>query len=279
VRERPTWATTLAANEASLSSVRDRVLAGADLQTGQTVLDLGAGTGLLTFGALARVAPHGRVISLDRDPGCLDAISRRAAARGLYRDRIQVVAGLADALPLADAAVDAVVVRSVLVYVGDRAAAAGEIRRVLRPGGRVSAFEPLPGRLHESGGVDWRPVWAVRLALERLVEEQRRSPRDRAVAEASAEELASAFRSAGLADVEVQLDETAKSPPADPAAHFDLLRLPGDPSPDDPPWHARLRALFAEADLRAYVEHAVREARRGRYRVVLPSLYLRARRN
>lgn len=277
MRELPTWATTLSEHEAVLDRVRDRVLDGAAVRPGQKILDLGAGTGLLTFGALPRVAPTGRVVALDRDPGCLDEISRRAAARDLLGTDVVVAAASAEAIPLADCAVDAVVVRSVLVYVPDRERAASEIARVLKPGGRLSVYEPLPGRIQENAAPSWRPVWAVRLALERLISEQQSSPRHRPVAEFTAEGLAAALRDAGLEDVAIENSSSVKIPPSDQVAHFDLLRLPGDPSPDDPRWHARLRMSFSEADLRAYVEQAVAEARRGRYRIVLPAFFLRAR--
>jgi SAM-dependent methyltransferase len=54
-----------------------------------------------------------------------------------------VVVGDALSLPLPDECGDAVVARSVLIYVEDKAGAAAEFHRVLRPGGRVSIFEPI----------------------------------------------------------------------------------------------------------------------------------------
>src|SRR5450756_1987753 len=130
VRERLTWATTLSEHEAGLGDVRDRILEAAALRAGQTVLDLGAGTGLLTFGAFPRVSPGGRLIAVDRDPGCLDTVSRRAASIGALGQGILVAAGSADAIPLVSSVVDAAVIRSVLVYVGDRPTAAAELARV-----------------------------------------------------------------------------------------------------------------------------------------------------
>jgi SAM-dependent methyltransferase len=56
---------------------------------------------------------------------------------------LHVVVGDAVSLPIPDECVHAVVARSVLIYVVDKAGAAAEFHRVLRPGGRVSIFEPI----------------------------------------------------------------------------------------------------------------------------------------
>ena len=53
----------------------------------------------------------------------------------------------AERCPLAAASIDAVVMRSVLIYMPDRGAAAGEIARILKPRGRVVAYEPINRRM------------------------------------------------------------------------------------------------------------------------------------
>jgi arsenite methyltransferase len=123
-----------------LSQIRDRVLAGATLCPGQDVLDLGAGTGLLASAALTEVAPDGRVIAVDRSRAALAEISVAGWSR-LHR-----IVGDAHRIPLACCSVDAVLTRSVLIYVDDLVAALGEIARVLRPGGRLSVCEPINSR-------------------------------------------------------------------------------------------------------------------------------------
>jgi arsenite methyltransferase len=127
--------------------VRDRVLAGARLRPDMSVLDVGAGTGLLAVGARRRVGESGRVIALDTSTDALAECARSGLALGL-------VVGDTVALPLPDQCVEVVVMRSVLIYVADKARAASELHRVLRPGGRVSLFEPINSQYKSLADVD-----------------------------------------------------------------------------------------------------------------------------
>ena len=140
------WNEWLAAQEKvagpQLARTRDIVLAHAALRPGETVLDMGAGRGLIALGAAERLGPNGRVIACDLDAACLAAL--RAAARRVGRGgQVCVLEADITALPLAAASVDVATTRSVLELVPDRPAAASEAFRVLRPGGRISCFEPL----------------------------------------------------------------------------------------------------------------------------------------
>ena len=123
---------------AELAQWRDRVLDGAKIDLGEAVADVGAGTGLLTLGAVERVGPDGDVIALDISVDALEELRAHTAAAN-----ISYLVGQADVLPLRDASIDVVVTRSVLIYVDDKAEVAREFERVLRPGGRVSLFEPI----------------------------------------------------------------------------------------------------------------------------------------
>jgi ubiquinone/menaquinone biosynthesis C-methylase UbiE len=126
---------------AQLGKTRDRVLDGAKLEHGDAVADVGAGTGLLTLGAAERVGPDGDVIALDISVDALEELRAHTRAAN-----ISYLVGQADVLPLRDASLDAVVTRSVLIYVDDKAGAAQEFARVLRPQGWVSLFEPINSR-------------------------------------------------------------------------------------------------------------------------------------
>lgn len=92
---------------------------------GTDVLDLGAGTGKLTEAAL--LVPGVRVTAVDPDPDMLAELSRRNPG-------IDIRVGPAEAIPLADASVDAVLVGQAWHWF-DLTVAVPEIARVLRPGG------------------------------------------------------------------------------------------------------------------------------------------------
>jgi arsenite methyltransferase len=124
-----------------LSQTRDRVLDRAELREGETLLDVGCGEGLIGFGALERGA--GSVIFSDVSTDLLDFCREAATDLGVL-PRCRFVEAAADDLgPIDGESVDVVTTRSVLIYVEDKAAAFAEFARVLRPGGRVSVWEPI----------------------------------------------------------------------------------------------------------------------------------------
>jgi arsenite methyltransferase len=126
---------------AKLAETRDHVLDRAELHEGETLLDVGCGEGLIGFGALERGA--GAVIFSDISTDLLD-FCRTAATELEVLDRCRFVEASADHLASIEReSVDVVATRSVLIYVDEKAAAFGEFARVLRPGGRISLWEPI----------------------------------------------------------------------------------------------------------------------------------------
>ena len=122
-----------------LAAFRDGVLDRAAIVEGDVVLDVGTGTGLVGLGALDRVGPTGRVVFSDVSAALLDECRRHADP-----ERSTFVRADADDLgAIPDGSVDVVTTRSVLIYVTRKAAAFAELHRVLRPGGRLSIFEPI----------------------------------------------------------------------------------------------------------------------------------------
>jgi len=124
-----------------LGTTRSRVLDRAELAAGETLLDVGCGDGLIAFGAVERGA--GLVIFSDISQDLLEESRRLAEELGVL-DRCRFLLAPADDLhELGDESIDVVTTRSVLIYVDDKESAFREFHRVLRPGGRVSLFEPI----------------------------------------------------------------------------------------------------------------------------------------
>ncbi len=145
-----------------LVPIRQRVLDNARIAPGDIVLDVGAGDGLIAFGALDRVGSNGHVILSDVSDD-LVSHARSVAAELGAGDRMSFVRAAAEDLaPISDTSVDVVTTRSVLIYVDDKAGAFRGFNRVLRSGGRVSLFEPInnyfPDSPDEFWGFDARPV-------------------------------------------------------------------------------------------------------------------------
>ena len=106
---------------------------------GERVLEIGPGTGYYTLDMAEWVGPEGRIEIFDLQQEFLDHTMRRAAERGLAN--VVPTQGDATALPYEDASMDAVVLNAVLGEIPEPTAALREVRRVLRPGGRLLVGE------------------------------------------------------------------------------------------------------------------------------------------
>jgi SAM-dependent methyltransferase len=106
------------------------------IEPGETVVDLGSGAGTDLLLAARRTGPSGRAIGVDMTAAMREVAIRSAAAAGLG-GVVEVRAGLLESLPLADASVDVVISNGVINLAPDKERAFREIRRVLRPGGRL----------------------------------------------------------------------------------------------------------------------------------------------
>jgi ubiquinone/menaquinone biosynthesis C-methylase UbiE len=126
-----------------LYPIRDRVLANARLAQGEVLLDVGAGDGLIGFGALSAVGERGRVIFSDVSEELVETCRTLAAELGELKRCGFLTAAATDLSALGDSSVDAVTTRSVLIYITEKPRALAEFHRVLKPGGRLSMFEPI----------------------------------------------------------------------------------------------------------------------------------------
>jgi len=157
---------------AALSPVRERLLTRSALSAESTLLDLGCGDGYIGFGAL-RANLARRVLFVDISQPLLDEVRQIAGQMGVA-DNCVCLHESAEALQsVGDASVDAVVGRSVLIYVTGKQQAFAECHRVLRRGRWLSIFEPInrftfpepPNRLW---GVEVTPVTLLAASVKQL---------------------------------------------------------------------------------------------------------------
>ncbi len=106
---------------------------------GERVLDVAAGTGLVTAELIRQGAAH--VTALDQSEAMLDAARARCRRDPALAERVELVPGEAERLPFDDGAFDVLTFTYLLRYVDDRAATMRELARVMSPGARIGMLE------------------------------------------------------------------------------------------------------------------------------------------
>ena len=235
---------------AIVERIRDRVLDAAQITPGMQMLDVGAGEGLIGFGALDRVGPFLRVILADISEPLLNAAKDQAAKRG-YLEQCEFLLTPAESLEgVADISCDVLTTRSSLAYVADKASALRQFHRVLKPGGRISMAEPIfqDDAVHlaaltqflESQPVDDAKTAHMRL-LQRTKAAQLPSTRDEILKNSltnfSERDLLNLCQQAGFEGIHLELHiDVRKREPSSWDAFIDTAQRPNVPT---------LREIFA----------------------------------
>jgi arsenite methyltransferase len=149
----------------------------ANLQPGETVLDLGSGGGLDCFLAARQVGEGGSVIGVDMTPEMLARATQ--AARRLELKNVEFRQGYLEALPVADQSIDVVISNCVINLSPDKPQVLHEIFRVLKPGGRISISDTVTNRpvseAQRQDMQDWCGCTSGALPLEAYETELRRA--------------------------------------------------------------------------------------------------------
>jgi ubiquinone/menaquinone biosynthesis C-methylase UbiE len=173
----------------------ERLVLAAELLPGEQVLDLACATGVVGRLAASSVGETGAVTGLDLLPGMLEVARKQAQS---IRPAITRVEGNAMQMALPNAGFDVVLCQQGLQFFPDKVTALADVRRVLKPGGRVllSVWRPIersPGvaalqRALERHAPDTAPMLAIGFSLS------------------SAEELRAYLSKAGFRDVRITIE-------------------------------------------------------------------------
>jgi arsenite methyltransferase len=145
------------ANLASFAGTGNPFLFG-DLHPGEQVVDVGCGAGVDTLMAAQQVGPSGQVVAVDMTAEMREKTQEGARLMGLAN--VDVRAGFAEALPVADGFADVIISNGVVNLCPDKRAVFGEMLRVLKPGGRIQIGDILVHKEVPQGAKDDIALWS-----------------------------------------------------------------------------------------------------------------------
>ncbi|HUY68949.1 MAG TPA: methyltransferase domain-containing protein [Alphaproteobacteria bacterium] len=132
---------------------RKMIMGKAELQLGETVLDIGCGTGSLAIAAKRKIGPAGSMHGIDASPQMIARAKKKAKSAGVD---VSFKVALVQELPFADGHFD-VVLSTMMFHHLSRTArqqCATQIKRVLKPGGKVLVVDFAPAEQAKKGLLD-----------------------------------------------------------------------------------------------------------------------------
>ena len=216
-----------------LYHVRDKVLSKIHLKENEILLDVGAGDGLIAFGALEKF-PGCHVIFSDISQDLLDHAEALAREMNVAHRCRFVNASAADLSLLSDSSVNAVTTRSVLIYVSAKQKAFGEFQRVLTQGGVLSIFEPINRFAYSEwtagrfAGFDVTPVMDIAQKVEAVFARIQPLESD-PMLDFDERDLLSHAENAGFAEIHLELQAEVKPLDASQTDWDTFLHTAGNP--------------------------------------------------
>ncbi len=234
-RDRDHWLQRTVSNAGrSLGQLRDRVLDAAGIQRHHVVLDLNAGTGLLTWESLRR-APEGSVWALTADPQAAEALRQQTARlpelAGLFvlEGELSDLPALVAAQGQGDVRFDVVVGRNALTQRADKTATGRCIVAMLRPGGVVSLAEAIPRHAQRLYDLADRTLLDGDLARRWIAaEETIYVDLDDPMVNWDADDLQAVFEAAGFDAVRVRVERSTTELQVTPALLTRWFAVPHD---------------------------------------------------
>ena len=233
-----------------LEAVRDVILVYAEIMPHETIIDIGCGTGLLAFKALEMQECKGKVIFSDKFQDCLDDCKKILDASGVT-EGYEMLLSPCEHIALPESSVHKALMRSVLVHIVHKQPAINEIYRILKPGGKFCAFEPVI----RSNTRYWQilhPMFIEKYEdFKRVENEIMENPLD-SLCNFDEDTLRTNLEIAGFSDCDVKVQEVASRYVVQASMIPEWFNNP--PAPGQPSTKERYLKYFDEATVDKYMQ-------------------------